>query len=97
MRDSNRKLVNWLRCTLAILLLCAQGVSLAHEIDHPLSADSEFCATHSIGGGLQHLATAHHEAPVERSDPHVLAPASNPVSIDAEHRGPSARAPPTHS
>lgn len=95
-RTSNHWL-NLARGALAALLLFAQAAALAHDVDHGPGVESELCATCSIGGNLQHTATAQHEAPVEpglrAAENHALQTQTAPGHL---HHA-CARGPPIHA
>ena len=60
------------RIALLALLICAQGVTLAHEIDHGIAHEGNVCAVCSIGGGLSSAVTGDHSCPVHAAKTEFL-------------------------
>lgn len=67
------------RLTLLAFLVLAQGLVVAHEIDHFAAGEVNFCAVCSVGHGLDSAAVAGQPAPLAE----VAGPAPEPHAARA--------------
>lgn len=80
---------------LLVVLLCAQGSMLAHELEHAPGLDDTPCAACSVGSQLQHGVVAQAECPtLEHTN--AIVPVQPDDSLHAIAAGfATARAPPS--